>query len=107
MPGCRVPCCLSWRRAVFRFRRRQPGTRHQGIEGEQETCSVSAQGRQGMAAGRFSKAADPLFREINDSLGFDYRLLKQDIAGSIAWAAALQRAGVLTADEHKRLASAL
>ncbi len=57
--------------------------------------------------GRFDKAADPLFREINDSLGFDYRLLKQDIAGSIAWAKAIQHAGVLTADELKRLTSAL
>src|SRR5437762_729936 len=101
MPWCRVPRCLSCRRRLFRFRRRQPGTRHRGIESGQETCSVSAQERQGMAAGRFSKAADPLFREINDSLEFDYRLLKQDIAGSVAWAAALERAGVLTADEHK------
>lgn len=60
-----------------------------------------------MASGRFSKQADPLFREINDSLGFDYRLLKQDIAGSIAWAGAIRRAGILTADEHERLVSAL
>jgi argininosuccinate lyase len=60
-----------------------------------------------MASGRFSKAADPLFREINDSLGFDYRLLKQDIQGSIAWAVALNRAGVLSGDEHRRLVSAL
>ncbi|MFM9996184.1 MAG: argininosuccinate lyase [Phycisphaerales bacterium] len=57
--------------------------------------------------GRFDKAADPLFREINDSLGFDYRLAPQDIAGSIAWARAIQRAGVITADELKRLTSAL
>ncbi|MCC6660918.1 MAG: argininosuccinate lyase [Phycisphaerales bacterium] len=57
--------------------------------------------------GRFDKAADPLFREINDSLPFDYRLAAQDIAGSVAWAGAIQRAGVLTADEHRRLVSAL
>ncbi len=60
-----------------------------------------------MASGRFDKAADPLFREINDSLGFDYRLLKQDITGSIAWAGALSRAEVLTEDEHARLVSGL
>jgi argininosuccinate lyase len=60
-----------------------------------------------MASGRFDKAADPLFREINDSLGFDYRLLKQDIQGSIAWASALARAGVLTESERAKLASAL
>lgn len=63
--------------------------------------------RQGMASGRFSKQADPLFREINDSLGFDYRLLKQDIAGSVAWAGAIHRAGILKDDEHKQLVSAL
>jgi argininosuccinate lyase len=61
----------------------------------------------GMASGRFDKAADPLFREINDSLGFDYRLLKQDIAGSQAWARALRRAGVLTEAELSKLSSAL
>jgi hypothetical protein len=38
--------------------------------------------------GRFDKAADLLFREINDSLPFDYLLFKEDIAGSIAWARA-------------------
>lgn len=57
--------------------------------------------------GRFDKAADPLFREINDSLPFDYLLLKEDITGSIAWARALHSAKVLTADELARLESAL
>jgi argininosuccinate lyase len=60
-----------------------------------------------MASGRFSKQADPLFREINDSLGFDFRLLKQDIAGSIAWAGAIHRAGILTEAERVKLVSAL
>jgi argininosuccinate lyase/amino-acid N-acetyltransferase len=60
-----------------------------------------------MASGRFDKTADPLFREINDSLGFDYRLLTQDIVGSIGWAGAIHRAGVISAEEHHRLVSAL
>jgi argininosuccinate lyase len=63
--------------------------------------------QRGMASGRFDKSADPLFREINDSLGFDYRLLKEDIQGSIAWAAAIQRAGIISAEELTRLTSAL
>src|SRR5262245_34440096 len=69
----------------------------------------SGKGRTGAAlwGGRFDKAADPLFREINDSLGFDYRLLKQDIQGSVAWAAALKRAGVLEGAECDKLQSAL
>jgi argininosuccinate lyase len=61
----------------------------------------------GMASGRFEKAADPLFRAINDSLGFDYRLARQDITGSVAWARALGRVGVLSDAEVSRLASAL
>ncbi len=61
----------------------------------------------GLAQGRFSKDADPLFREINDSLGFDYRLVRQDIRGSIAWAGAIEKVGVLTAEERGRLVEAL
>lgn len=57
--------------------------------------------------GRFEGQADPLFREINDSLPFDYRLARQDIRGSIAWARAIAGAGVLTDDELSRLVAAL
>jgi argininosuccinate lyase len=60
-----------------------------------------------MASGRFSKESDPLFREINDSLGFDYRLLRQDIRGSIAWAHAIEKAGVIEGGERAKLVSAL
>src|SRR5688572_24941337 len=49
--------------------------------------------------GRLDQPQDPLFRRINTSLGFDRRLWAQDIAGSIAHARALARAGVLTDDE--------
>ncbi|MBL9030616.1 MAG: argininosuccinate lyase [Phycisphaerae bacterium] len=61
----------------------------------------------GLAQGRFEKDADPLFREINDSLAFDVRLATQDIAGSAAWARAIHRAGVIDAGELARLESAL
>jgi len=61
----------------------------------------------GLASGRFSKDADPLFREINDSLPFDYRLLREDIEGSLAWARAIHRAGVISARELSRLEAAL
>jgi argininosuccinate lyase len=57
--------------------------------------------------GRFKNAPDALFRAINDSLRFDWRLAEQDITGSIAWAGALERAGVLTHDEATRLVGAL
>ncbi len=60
-----------------------------------------------MWGGRFSDGPDALFRAINDSIGVDWRLVRQDIAGSVAWARAIGKAGVLTSDEVKRLTAAL
>jgi argininosuccinate lyase len=57
--------------------------------------------------GRFESGPDALFKALNDSLRFDYRLAEQDILGSIAWARAIQRAGVLTASELETLTLAL
>ncbi|MFN7315781.1 MAG: argininosuccinate lyase [Phycisphaerae bacterium] len=57
--------------------------------------------------GRFSGGPDPLFRELNDSLPFDYQLAREDIEGSIAQARAIHRAGVLTKDELEALLAAL
>ncbi len=58
--------------------------------------------------GRFEQVTDDvLFRQVNDSLRFDYRLAEQDIQGSMAWASALKKAGVLTQDELSRLHGAL
>jgi argininosuccinate lyase len=48
---------------------------------------------------RFDQPQDPLFARINASIGFDRRLWREDIRGSKAHAAALQRAGVITSDE--------
>lgn len=48
-----------------------------------------------------------MFRQLNDSLPFDYRLLKQDLEGSIAWARAIGGAGVLTNEEVARLVDAM
>lgn len=57
--------------------------------------------------GRFQGGLDPFFEKFNRSLPFDRRLVDQDIVGSIAWAKALGRAGVLTPDEVETLAGAL
>lgn len=57
--------------------------------------------------GRFSGKSDPLFKRFNDSLPFDFRFVREDILGSIAWAKAIQRVGVLTQDELARLTAAL
>ncbi len=52
-----------------------------------------------MWGGRMSKATDPLVERFNASASFDIRLAKEDIAGSVAWAHALGRAGVLGPDD--------
>ena len=57
--------------------------------------------------GRFTEAADDRFKLFNDSLPFDYRLAEQDIQGSMGWARALVKVGVLTAAEQAQLQQAL
>jgi len=57
--------------------------------------------------GRFEGGLDPAFDSFNRSLPFDRRLLRDDIAGSLAWAGALGEAGVLTDGEVAQLTSAL
>lgn len=57
--------------------------------------------------GRFTQAADQRFKQLNDSLRFDYRLAEQDIIGSVAWSKALVTVNVLTQDEQQQLEAAL
>ncbi len=57
--------------------------------------------------GRFETGPDALFKQLNDSLRFDFRLAEQDIEGSIGWARAIAGVGVLSGDELSRLTAAL
>lgn len=57
--------------------------------------------------GRFESGPDALFRALNDSLPFDYRFALQDIRGSVGWARAMARAGVLSVSELGQLEAAL
>jgi len=57
--------------------------------------------------GRFSGKLDQNAFDLNTSLPFDQRMAIQDVKGSVAWAAALARAGVLTEDESSRIISGL
>jgi argininosuccinate lyase len=57
--------------------------------------------------GRFSKPSARLMEEFNNSLPIDKALIEEDIAGSIAWAAALQKAGVLSKKEHGAIVKGL
>ncbi len=51
--------------------------------------------------GRFAQGPAAVMADINASIGFDRKLWRQDIDGSLAHAAMLARAGIITAeDEH-------
>jgi argininosuccinate lyase len=57
--------------------------------------------------GRFEGTSDELMERFNASITFDWRLWAADIKGSIAYARALERAGLLTAAERDRLIQGL
>ncbi|MCD6135164.1 argininosuccinate lyase, partial [Candidatus Bipolaricaulota bacterium] len=57
--------------------------------------------------GRFSGQPDAAMRQLNDSFRFDQRLYKADIKGSAAYAAALQKAGVIEPEESALLIEGL
>jgi argininosuccinate lyase len=57
--------------------------------------------------GRFDQEPDAQMWELNASIGFDIRLAEQDLRGSLAWAAAIRAAGVLTDEEHAQISDGL
>ena len=64
-------------------------------------------GNKSLWGGRFSENTDAFLVQFGASLDVDIALLDADIAGSIAWAKALHRAGVLTADESAAITGGL
>ena len=60
-----------------------------------------------MWTGRFQQATDALVRAYGESISFDWRLYPHDIEGSIAHAAALAAAGLITGDERARIEAGL
>jgi len=57
--------------------------------------------------GRFEGELDPRIDALNRSFPFDRRLYAEDVDGSIAWARALRRAGVLDGKEMEAIVSGL
>jgi argininosuccinate lyase len=57
--------------------------------------------------GRFDEPTDADLKALNDSLRFDQRMYRQDILGSIAYAQAIHRVGMLTAEETTTLVDGL
>lgn len=57
--------------------------------------------------GRFEQPPDADFERFNASWAFDWRLLRADVQGSIAYCRALHAAGVLTGDEARQIEAGL
>src|SRR6476660_5716963 len=58
-------------------------------------------------SGRFDTAPDAAAFEFGASFRFDRRLFEDDVTGSIAWARAIAKAGVLADAEARQIESAL
>jgi len=57
--------------------------------------------------GRFTRGADPRAERFTGSLAFDRRLWPHDVTGSVAWAKALAKAGLLSAAERDAIVRGL
>jgi argininosuccinate lyase len=60
-----------------------------------------------MWGGRFVSATDQLMQRFNQSIGFDQRMYAADIQASIAYAAALVQAELITAEEQAQIVDGL
>ena len=58
-------------------------------------------------SGRFDKNTDKLVDELNASIGFDFRMYRQDIAGSIAHSAMLAKQGIIPKEDAEKIAQGL
>jgi argininosuccinate lyase len=68
---------------------------------------VPIRGSKSMRKGRFNKPAAEIAQRYSESVSFDWRLYRYDIAGSLAHAVALGRARIITAAECRRIESGL
>jgi argininosuccinate lyase len=60
-----------------------------------------------MWKGRFSQDTSSLVQQFGESISYDWRLYRHDIAGSIAHARAQREAGLLTAEEFSQIEGGL
>mmetsp|Transcript_27565 Transcript_27565/g.57677 ORF Transcript_27565/g.57677 Transcript_27565/m.57677 type:complete len:469 (-) Transcript_27565:4832-6238(-) len=72
-----------------------------------ETQPTGARGGLFGAGGRFKGGTDPIMEKFNESLSFDKRMWDQDLRGSIAYAKAICKAGIITEAERDQLVEGL
>ena len=58
-------------------------------------------------SGRFEKNTDRLVDELNASIGFDFRMYRQDIEGSLAHCAMLAQQGIIPAEDAEKITAGL
>jgi argininosuccinate lyase len=63
--------------------------------------------RKKLWGGIFTSEQDSFFADFNDSLSFDKELLEADVAGSLGYARALERAGVFSGAERRKVEKGL
>jgi argininosuccinate lyase len=59
------------------------------------------------AGGRFKGGTDPIMEKFNESIGFDKRMWAQDLKGSMAYAKAITKIGIITEEEGAQLQEGL
>lgn len=57
--------------------------------------------------GRFEKSTDEMINEFQASIGFDKRLYREDIAGSMAHAKMLAKCGIISAEDAEKIITGL
>lgn len=72
-----------------------------------ETAPSGSRGGLFGAGGRFKGGTDPIMEKFNESIHFDKRMWSQDVRGSIAFAKANQRVGIITKEECDAIVAGL
>ena len=60
-----------------------------------------------LLGGRFSKTTDEMINEFQASIGFDRRMYREDIAGSLAHAEMLMRVGIISEEDYQAINAGL
>ncbi|KAL8902806.1 MAG: hypothetical protein Q9171_007595 [Xanthocarpia ochracea] len=73
------------------------------MSGTQAKAGESKPAQNKLWGGRFTGGLDPLMEAYNESLSYDKAFYAQDIKGSITWARANTKVGILTKEEFKEI----
>ncbi len=72
-----------------------------------DTSGDSRAGGNALWGGRYAEGPGAIMREINASIGFDRKMWRQDIRGSLAHAAMLARVGIISSEDEAAIRQGL